>query len=156
MQWSMQIINMHDSESIYPRQFLTIFLFSLSRHLWWYLLFLHTFFFFSSPREIARSGHTTERWKCVLSICTAYVASDATRTRCHVDAHLSVKASCALCPFKRTFVALVANISLFFSTNGRCGHGIAPSGIPAECCARVMLTRALRIEALARPSFSTR
>lgn len=114
MQWSMQIINMHDSESIYPRQFLAIFLFSLSRHLWWYLLFLHTFFFFSSPREIARSGHTTERWKCVLSICTAYVASDATRTRCHVDAHLSVKASCALCPFKRTFVALVANISLFF------------------------------------------
>lgn len=118
--------------------------------------FYTLFFFFSSPREIARSGHTTERWKCVLSICTVYVASDATRTRCHVDAHLSVKASCALCPFKRTFVALVANISLFFSTNGRCGHGIAPSGIPAECCARVMLTRALRIEALARPSFSTR
>lgn len=82
------------------------------------IYYFYTLFFFSSPREIARSGHTTERWKCVLSICTAYVASDATRTRCHVDAHLSVKASCALCPFKRTFVALVANISLFFPRTG--------------------------------------
>lgn len=103
-----------------PRQFLTIFLFFtfetfvmifISTHTHAHIYFLKSYsialfllnissilFFFSPLLEKSpRSGRTTERWKCVLSICTVYVASDATRTRCHVDAHLSVKAVYELC-----------------------------------------------------------
>lgn len=81
----------------------------------------------------------------------------------------AVREPCVFFARERTFVALVANISLFFfSTKPNQAFTVdvatelQPVEFQPECCARVMLTRALRIEALlvrllTRPSakFST-
>lgn len=90
-------------------------------------------------------GQDWTRCKCVLSICALHEWRNA-NAMSRVT-HLGWSKSGTSC----AFVALVANISLFFPSTDQpftVDVELQPVEFQPERCARVMLTRALRIEAL--------